>query len=86
MQDHQFKSVGYTTSSGSEQDSCLQCGRTEEWHKKIEQEPKRPSYERADDWLTQSGYKGTTFYELAKVLLTSYIEWTDKFEGERVYR
>ncbi len=50
--------------------ACRRCGRTKEAHER----QKLPSYLMADEWLESKGYQKMPYYELAKNLLTHYIE------------
>jgi hypothetical protein len=64
-----------TGPTGQKKNACRHCGRTKEFHKKRAEEQILPSDIVASEWLEKAGYKNAPYFELARVVLTRYIEY-----------
>lgn len=54
--------------------SCIKCGRTKEAHER-DKEESRPGLDQADEWMIMMGYKGQSYFHLARGILARYIDW-----------
>lgn len=66
-----------TLQEGRDKNSCLKCGKTEEWHAGQEKrlcEQSIPAADVASRWLESKGFGNHPFFVPGKMLLTKFIE------------